>query len=370
LKLVKADKSYNKELIQFYQETVLPGLVGLSFHRKDNFFNQYKLLSSDYVTYLLIDEKGEVHTTATIIFQKCILDGQEETIGYATDLRVSRSRRAIREWATHFLPILIKERDERNCKYIFSSIGDKRNQAQNALIRPRSIKRNLPRYHLFRKYRLINVHGKYPFSAKPLNTLEVRYATNYDLKKIEAYIRKKQQNRLIVFPHFGKDLMTAIKNWNGLKIENFLMAIDDNSEIVGLVALWNKSKIQDVYPMTTSKRVKSFQGTLRFLSWLGLAKKLFYKNKPFNITLMSHLYVDNPDIFYTLLHKAYKTSAKKSFLSYVHFEGDLNTIPPRSFITSKLSYGLYCILAKEDPIPDFLKPRTLKEPPDFDPSFI
>ena len=46
----------------------------------------------------------------------------------------------------------MKEREERNCKYIFSSIGSKRNQAQNALIRPRSTRRNLPRYHLFKKY--------------------------------------------------------------------------------------------------------------------------------------------------------------------------------------------------------------------------
>ncbi len=370
MKLIKATESYNKELIEFFKETTLPGLVGLSFFREDDFFDQYKLISEDFVTYTLVDEKNQIHTTATILFFECMLEGKKQVIGYATDLRVSRSRRAIKEWANHFLPILIDEREKRNCKYIISSIGSKRNQAQNALIRPRSTRRNLPRYHLFRKYQLVNIHGRFPFSPKPLSSLDLRFATKYDVEDIQQYIAKKQMRRPLSLPAISEDLLSYIKNWKGLSIESFLLAMDDNNEIVGLMAIWKKDLIQKIFPMTKSKRVKSFQGTLFFLSLLGRARKLPKKDQHFNMTLISHLYVDNPDVFYTLLNKVYKSGDRKSFLSYINFEGDLNTLPPRSYITSHLHYGLYCILSPKDPIPDFLLPHSLREPPDFDPAYI
>ena len=153
MKLVKADPSDGDLLKKFFESTYLPGHIELQLKRPKSFFDQYRLQSDDYATYMLLDRKEQVSALATIIFREGWVEGKKQMIGYATDLRVSPTRSAILQWSQHFLPALEQERAAHNCKYVFSVVARGQRQAFNAFIRPRSPKRQMPRYYSFRSFK-------------------------------------------------------------------------------------------------------------------------------------------------------------------------------------------------------------------------
>ena len=124
MKLLQANESDNDRLRQFFSHTIWPGPVQLRFERRENFFTQYKNQSDDFVTLMLTDKtETNILGMATLVFREGVLDGQNQIIGYATDLRVANSRRAVLQWSQHFLPVLEKELNARNCNYVFSVVS-------------------------------------------------------------------------------------------------------------------------------------------------------------------------------------------------------------------------------------------------------
>ena len=146
---------------------------------------------------MLMNDDNQISGMATIMFKKTWIEGEQQTIGYATDLRVSKERKAILSWTNHFLPVLEKEKKLRNCKYVFTFISDKQTKAYNAFIRPRKSKRPIPRYFLYRKYQYVFIHGLLPTAHNRLPGITFRKAEFSDKEKLIDYIYKKKAEKPI-----------------------------------------------------------------------------------------------------------------------------------------------------------------------------
>jgi hypothetical protein len=363
VKLIKATDADNERLLHFFSQSRIDGSIELRFRRMFSFFNHYRLQTDDYVTYMLLNKKDEVEAMASLLFRPAVVNGEKEVVAYATDLRVSKSRRAIMEWSNHFLPILEKERAERNCRLTFSVLAHSQRQAYNALVRPRNLRRNLPRYYQFRKFELVTLHGLWPFHRKPLPGIRVRTATDNDLPRIAEYVVEKSAPRPLHYAASAGDVLKQIERWRDLNAENFFLAEDVRGELIGCVASWNASQIQRVYAHSYSAQVENLRDMLSVLRFVSPAHRLPAVGGELQMRHLSFLNANNPDIFYSLLYNAFLHAAPGEVLFYPHFQDHLLSKPPKSFISIRKQYGLYCILSPGDPVPSFLRPSTLAEPP-------
>jgi len=368
--LTQASASDNERLIEYFAQSPVPGAIELRQQRMFNFFNQYTIQSDDFTTCLLQNDQRQIEAIATLLFRQGLIDDKFETVGYATDLRVSPTRRAILGWSKHFLPVLEQERATRGARFIFSVVPHSQRQAYNAFIRPRHLRREFPRYHLFRRFQLVSLHGLWPFHDLPLTGIKIRSAGPADRAALADYILRKTAKRPLSWYSTPEDFYTSVERWRDFNIENFLLAFDRYHNVIGCVAPWSPERVQRTFPIKYDSKAKNFQDMLKVLSMFRLGHPLPAEGQQFEFRHLTNLQADNPDIFYSLLYNAFQMSGKKEFLLYPHFEGELTTLPPRSFIAAETPYGLYCILGPNDPIPDFLKPRSMQVAPVFEPAFM
>lgn len=370
MKLIQATDADNERLMHFFSKSRIAGSIDLRFRRMFNFYNQYRLQSDDYVTYMLVNRKDELEAMASILYRKAWIGDEEHTIGYATDLRVSSSRRAIMEWSNHFLPILENERAQRNCTYTFSVIAHSQRQAYNALIRPRNLRRQMPRYYQYRKFELVTIHGLWPWHSKPLVGIKVREARAEDHARLASYIVERSKQHPLRFINSEQDFFLQLEKWRDLYIENFLIAEDSNGKIIGCASSWSPAQIQRVYALSYSPQIRNLKDVLRMMSWFNIAHPLPEEGQELRLRHLSFLHADNPDIFYSLVFEAFKRTSKTEVLVYPHFQDHISMRPPKSFITSRKQYGIYCVLSPSDTVPSFLRPSNLVQPPIFETAWL
>lgn len=368
MRIVKANATDNDRLCDFFNQTILPGHVDLRLERKD-FFLPYRIQSDDFATYLLLNKDEQIEATATLLFRKGFLGGVPQTIGYATDLRVSNSRRAILSWAEHFMPVLEAEKAARNCNSVFTVVAQLQKQAYNAFIRPRLTRRTLPRYHLFRNFKMISVHGIMPWAPQPLSTIFLREGTTSDMDAIATYVANRHQRGVLHYSATPDDVYNNLQRWPGLNPKNFILALDFHRRLVGCVGLWDSDLLQKTYAVDYHRRAKVLHDSMKAMSLLRLGKRLPKPGHALHFSYLTHFCADNPDIFYSLLHAAFRTSPSQ-FVVYPHFDGDLPFMPPRSFITGSLRAGLYCIQDPNQLSPDFLNWSRRAAPPEFELPFL
>jgi len=367
---MKADKSYNERLIAFYQCNIYSAQTDLELIRKNDFFKHYEMQSSDHVTYLLIDDDDRIQGMATLLFKTAWIEGEQQVIGLASDLLVSKNRKAIVNWTKFFLPAINKEKKKRKCNFIFTFISKKQTKAYHAFIRPRKTGVEMPRYFLYRRYQLNCIHGLLPFADKKLPALTFRNAEYSDREKLHTYLNFNNSKMPIRFTDSSTEIQERIYNWPYLGFEDFVLALDYQNKIVGCVAPWSNPSLEVRINKYSNNLARSTKQSLKVLSWLGMSHPLPNENEVLPVTYLTHFQADNPDIFYSLLLHSYENSHKKDLLVYHHFEGHLNTMAPKDFMSSKMDYGLYCMLSPEDPVPKFLKPSPYKDPPDFESPFL
>ncbi len=322
------------------------------------------------MTYYLEDEEEQIQGIATLSFAPGFINGKEEIIGYATDLRISNSRRAILSWSQHFLPILEKERALRNCRYVFSVVARSQKVASNAFLRPRSNRRQLPRYHLYRKFSVVGIHGRTPWAKSILPGLLHRSAGPEDLPRIHAFLSKDRQG--LQFPYLAtpEDLQRQISSWIGFSLPDLKIVEDSQNNLVGTYALWNPAAVEQVVADSYTGLTVTLQQALKFFKFTGATRPLSDPKENLRFKYLTHLRADNPDVFESILNLIWKSTAKDEFVVYPHFEGDLTHTPPKSFIHSEWKCGLFCLLPPSDPFPDFFYQSFAEMPPFWELAFM
>jgi hypothetical protein len=365
MKLAKATASDDEDLKTFLASQTIPGIYNYKLIRPHSFFDQYKLTTDDYQTYLLRDPDKKIHAMASILFKKAYINAQEQTIGYVTDLRVSGSRKATLSWGKEFVPMMASLQAERNCQYVFSELEQFESKAYNTLLRRRNRSINMPRYHLFRKFNLVVIYGRKFFVDAPLREIKIEHGRTEDVSEICRYLEEKSVRRPLRYHLTVEELERRSRDWPNFSLQNFLIARNFQGQIIGVMAPWNNRDVQRV--VAQSYHGKSFQvySTSRTLSLLKMTRPLPRPGEEFKLKHITHCAYDNPDIFYSLLNRAYDECKNQELLVYANYFGEYAGRPPHSFIHVKIPYGFYTLLDNEKTLPSYLHPNPFNPAPDF-----
>ncbi|GIL17808.1 MAG: hypothetical protein BroJett040_15590 [Oligoflexia bacterium] len=370
MRLEVATKADNEELLKFYSSFPLNGLIDLKVSRGSNFFAPYQTLADDFRTYVLKDpEKGnQIEATASFLIKDTIYNNKRIRIAHATDLRVSNSRKAIIEWTQHFLPVLQQIQSDFKTEYCFSHINLSDPTAFNTFVRPRTMKRPLPRYFLYRKYNLISLHGRYPFSPKPLEFVKIRPASEANVDALIHYLAYRSQFRPFTSVWDKESFLKKIHRLPGFKPEDFLVAFDSYENVVGCLAHWSPQEVHQYIPLSYSLRAHNFRQFLKFGWAMGWTRRLTKpyvstgEESPLNYRVLMNIMANNEDIFESLLWHAYQAATPNQFLIYAQIEQDYRLAPPPTWIQASIPHALYCMLAPDSQTPDFLHPSHAQNP--------
>lgn len=371
MKLIVAKEDDGQRIKAFFESVTLSGAIDFSVRRPAGFFDKYRLISNDFETMILTDTDEKIHGIASMIFRDGVVLGEKQTWAFATDLRIAPTRKAIAQWAQFFLPILEKIRYERNCKYIFSAVEHHDNQAYNALIRPTShARRKLPRYQLANRFRVVALHGRVPFSNKPLLSIRIKEVSASDLEPLCAYYCEQAKLRPLATQYTPETFLKEIARWPGLSLSDFRIAVDAQGKIRGAASLFDANSVQNIIPTHYHGFAQTLHQTLFLASFTGIVRSTPAPQKKMPVKYLSHIACDSGEIFHSLVEDAFNRLGSKELLAYLHFRGNWRTLPPSSFIATTLPFGLYLILPPHVDAPPWPVPSIRALPPEFEAAWL
>ncbi len=371
MKLVPAGDSDAERLKRFFESSTLPGAVDFSIRRPLSFFDQYRLLSDDFETLMLTDDDGSIAGMASLIFREGHVLDEKQTWAFATDLRIAPTRKAIAQWAQYFIPVLDRLQKERGCRYLFSALEQHDNQAYNALIRPTShTRRRMPRYLLANHFHVVNLHGRFPFSSKPLQSIRLKTLEYSDLEEVCAYLRGQAKLRPLATYYLPETFMKDLGRWPNLKLSDFRVARDAMEKIRGFAALYDGKPVQSHVPLQYHGFANTIHQSLWLSSFTGLVRPFAQVDQEMPVQFLTHLHCDSAEVFHRLADDAFSRLGSRELLTYIHFRGNWRTLPPRSFVATHLPFGLYLILPPTSEAPPWPMPSIRSLPPEFEAAWL
>lgn len=373
MKLEVAKPEDSRQLVEFYKTFPLRGLVEIKVDRDGDYFAPYTIQSDRYLTYKLTDDKS-LEGIASFVVRDVHLENEIIPVAFGRDLRISSNRRAIMGWAQHFLPVMEEVLQTFNCRHLFSVLSMSDIQAMNTFVRPRSLKRRMPHYYLYRRFNMVSVHGRLPWAKNPLPHLRIRRGNQNNLDALIYYIIKKSQNKDLSTVWDAASFYDKLERWKGLDLSDFHIAFDKHDNIVGCVAPWSAGGLQDFIPMHYSLRAHNFRQFLKFGKLLGWTRTL---TKPYsrlkieaglNFKYLNFLHAENGDIFESLIWKAFDDARENEFLLYNQMRSEYIYRRPYNWISAKIPFGIYLLQAPELPPPAFLHPNN-ERPVEMEPFF-
>lgn len=363
-----ATEKDNDQLLKFFESFESVGQVNFRLRRGPDFFSWYRTQGEESRTYVLRD-KNEIHACATFSIREARVKDKIVRVAQASDLRVSNSRKAIISWGQHFLPVLKEVETDLKVDHVFSSINLSDPSALNTFIRPRNIKRPLPRYYLYRKFSLVGLHGRFPTAEAPLSTLQIRRGSSANAEALYHYLIHRSQFRPFSTNWNAHSIQRKMARLKGLDLSKFLVAFDSHENVVGCCALWDPQALQRWVPLTyPSLRAHNFRQFLKFgqlIGWTRALSKPLSRTKveiPLQFQLLTFVNADNEDILESLFWVAYESVGSDTFLAYTHCDQDFRLKPPESWIASHTPYALYSVVDAGSPPPDFLHPSEIHNP--------
>ncbi len=350
MKLVKANEKDNQKLLNLFSSIPVDGAIEHILLRS-NFFLKYKMQSDDSETFMMIDEKDttNVHGVVTIIYKKAMIEDKIQTIGIALDLRISSDRRAKISWSKLIHDQFQISLKKRNCKYLFSLLEQTDSPAYNALVRPQPFRTKTAQYHLVKKVYFVGIYGKWPWGLKPVETIAISELNIKDhIDQIFDYIDHKRK-LLKNYIHYTKqEFLDQVIQWQKLGLKNFIVAQDNKSKIIGCLAPWDFNHIQTIQALSYRGDLAKTYANLEWSKILFRTKFLPPSGEILNFWYLSHLYVNNADIFFNLLSFAYDKLPKDSFIFYPSYRDSPITRPPKSFVSSSIPYGVFRIISRDE----------------------
>ncbi|MCX7979198.1 MAG: hypothetical protein N2578_09370, partial [Bdellovibrionaceae bacterium] len=195
IKLEIAIEEDSPALCEFYRKFPIEGHVQLLVDRLHNYFAPYEIESDRHVTYVLRTADREILGTATFVIKDVWLGQEKRTVAVARDLRISQDRRAITSWGDQVLPTMAEIEKLFGVDHFFSVLNLSEVRHLNTFVRPRQIRRALPRYYLFRRFNVVSLHGRLPIAHNPLPHLRVVPGSTGRLDELIYYASLKARAR-------------------------------------------------------------------------------------------------------------------------------------------------------------------------------
>lgn len=373
LKIASAEDSL--ALSDFFKQFPMGGQVEVKIDRHKNFFKAYDTQADKHITYTLRDDQDTIQGMASFLVTDLWIEGAPTTVAIGRDLRIANNRRAILSWGQHFLPVMNEVVQMFNCKHVFSILNLSEMQALNAFVRPRQLKRPIPRYFMYRRFNIVSVHGRLPLTRHPLPHLRIRRGSTQLEDALINYISKKSRQKDLATAWDQQSFQDKLERWEGLKLGDFLIALDRHDNIVGCTAPWSAGGIEDFVPLRYNLLAHNFRQFLKFGHLFGWTRPL---TKPanrlivedtLNFRYLNFLNADNEDIFESLLWAAYEDAHQNEFLVYTQMRSEFHLRRPLGWVSGKIPFGLYCLVAPDQDPPGFLHP-TNERHAELEPFFI
>lgn len=374
MKLSLAQPNDKKALARYYKSFEIPGPVDLKLDRRGDFFKPYESQSDNYWTFILKD-KDQILGVASFIILECQLEGQIQKVAMGRDLRITQSRKAVRGWAEHFLPVMDDLRKNLRIKHFFSVLNLSEVRALNAFVRPRKMTRPIPRFYLYRKFQLNSLHGHLPFTKKdPLPHLTITYCQKSDESALLFYLLQKSHGRNLSVSWNREELLKKISRF-GLELSDFIVAYDQHHNVIGCLAPWSSSNIQEAIPLRYGLRGHNFRQFLKFGELFGWTRSMtkpvsrLKAEMPLSYKYLLFLNADNADIFESMLYRTYQMVEKNEFLVYLQMRSDFIYKRPSNWVSAHIPYGLFALVSPNAEPPDFLSPRY-ETPVELEPFWV
>jgi hypothetical protein len=363
-----ARKSDDADLLEFYRQFTVRGLVELRPTRPEGFFAAYETSSDEYETYVLRGPQGEIQGLSSFIYRPVLLNGEIKKVAFATDLRIQPQRGPLREWSQNFLPAIRSVYERKKVAAIFSAMNRSDPMLQNIFLKPRSPKRAWPRYHLYRRFDVVTLHGRFPWSKPPLKTLRFEQGNTGNRARLIRYLCERAIYHPFASMWDEKSFMERLERLRGLRLEDFWLAFDNDDQMVGCMGSWSSLASQEFRPISYSLVAHNFRQFLKFGRFLGWSRPLTKPvrstgvESPLKFRYLVYPYATNQDVFDSLLSMTFDHVPHDEFLVYAHSEQDFRRKPPPWWIANSMPYSLYNLLPPEMAVPQFLDPREVLNP--------
>ncbi|MBX3033486.1 MAG: hypothetical protein KF865_06120 [Bdellovibrionaceae bacterium] len=363
MKLEIADPAEGAELSAFFKRFHLRGPAEIRVDRGGDFFGPARIQSDTHVTYTLKDEnKSEILGVASFAIGETLAGGAPARVAFGRDLRILETRQAVLGWSQHFLPVMEEVRRVFQVDHFMSVMNLHENKAMNAFMRPRPGKRPFPRYFLHRRFNVVSLHGRFPWAPTPLPSVRIRRGAAHLQDALIHYIVRKSRERDFLTSITPEAFMDLLGRWQGLKLEDFLVALDHQDNVIGCCAPWSAGGLEEYIPLKYNLVAHNFRQFLKFgriFGWTRALTKPVHRLKMeagLNFRYLCFLFADNEDIFESLAWIAYEEARENEFLVYTQMRSDLHLRRPLTWVSAKLPYALYSLCPPDAEPPAFLHP--------------
>lgn len=322
----------NREVLNLINSTSVKGDIEVSFTKEPNYLNAMKICADDVQAVIgKVNDKIEILGTRSL--KKVYINGETETLGYLSDLKISNNAKKIHALSGGF-KFMKSLMDDKRAKLHIATIIDDNKQGKIALTWGNK-NPNIPNFY---DLGIMNTYFILPLLPKFIsNKIRIIRGSKDILDKIVDFLntegRKKQ-----FFPVYTKEYFLNLPNFD---IEDFYVAIKDN-EILGIMAKWEQTPFKQVI-------IKKYNDKWKWIKKLS-GKILPQENEPIEQFYLSFIVIKNNNnfVFEALLSKIYNDNRCYKYFSLIlHSKDNLNR-SLKKFFSIKYKSRLYITEFMED----------------------
>lgn len=363
--LVKvASHADNQAILDFFKTVPMDTTsLSLFYDRAPNFFALIEGQSERGLVFLFLNPNGEIAGVASLCIRTHYLKSEATAAAYLGDLRLGPkiSRQTRLAWR-HFYEDLLKSvphiEELGSCRYFYSAILD---ENQSAIRSFTQNKGNII-YRPMRSYHAIHLLARPWFWQRAGTRLShgqkivVVEASAEDYPKLKKFLRKQNKDKIL--GHYfheenADELDRRLNQWQALHLHSFILAKNEEGEVLGLFCPWAGSTRRPI--------VTKLTWPLKILGQIILpllGKKAIYEGEELKVLYLTHLELahrlsekDKIQVFSSLLNFIYAKKMHKHFhlVSFLDFKHEPleATIKKQKFLYQKTPATLYQVFHKE-----------------------
>lgn len=315
----------NREVLDLVNSTAIKGNIEISFTKGPDYLKVLKICADD-VQAVIGKVNNKVEILGTRSLKKAYINGAKETLGYLSDLKISKNAKKIHALSDGF-KFMKSLMDDNRAKLHIATIIEDNKQGKIALTWANK-NPNIPNFY---DLGIMNTYFILPLLPKFISKkVQIIRGTIDILDDIVEFLntegRKKQ-----FFPIYTKEDFLNLPNFN---VNDFYVAIKNNV-IIGVIAKWEQTPFKQVIIKKYNNKwkwIKKFTG--KILPQENEQIKQFY------LGFMAIKDNDN-SIFEALLGKIHNDNRHYKYFSLIlHSQDNLNR-SLNKFLSIKYKSRLY-----------------------------
>ena len=347
------------------------GFVALDYLKGRSSYYQ-KFTDQEVGTFLDRNVRGETVASLDYIVKDFFLSEMNRPVKFIliTNMKSNETREAYVSWSDRLLSEVMKVKEKTGASYVLFLLSRRMQESFRHLTRPKRRNRDQLRFNHLRSVNIEMIQGRHFFADSPLKHVKIRRATREDAYPISGYIKRATQTVAIKRLVREGALVKEMESFGHKDFSNLALAESHDNRIVGILGAYDPQEhlkacldldeVQDSIFFVT-------QSFLKIGSYLKKDLRPIFDNKPVDFKFFTHIYCNNKDIFYSLIHWWLDESySSKTVFLYPHYKGELKTAPPSSVFFSEFPADLYLMQDPDDPPSQLLKPNFFTPHIDID----